>query len=172
MMLNVKWQMLNVIECSTRLRRKRMRNRAVVFCGCAAVLALCVVSARGQQAIGAADSIDLSAVSGPEQTVTLGAVYPDDIRRTKDESRYKFQIELTTLGAAVKTATLSEFDNRDIRNRQPQVLLAPLGNIGRCIRWPIRRQVARRGRAVAARSFPLDQQVASGRAVPAGCSDV
>ncbi len=159
MMLNVKWQMLNVIECSTRLRRKRMRNRAVVFCGCAAVLALCVVSARGQQAIGAADSIDLSAVSGPEQTVTLGAVYPDDIRRTKDESRYKFQIELTTLGAAVKTATLSEFDNRDIRNRQPQVLLAPLGNdrpVYSLANTALRVAPAGAER-FAARSFPLDR---------------
>lgn len=72
--------------------------------------------------------INVAAISGPERTVTLGAVYPEAIQRTNDPSKYKFQIELTTLGAAIRTATLSEFDNRDPDNRQPLALLSPLGN--------------------------------------------
>ncbi len=67
----------------------------------------------------------LSAVSGPEQTVTLGALY-ESCRRMKDPDKYKFQIELTTRGAAVKTVTLSEFDDRDPDNPQPFVLLGPI----------------------------------------------
>lgn len=62
-----------------------------------------------------------------ENTVTLGAVYPD-IQRTADETRYKFKVELTTLGAAVKSAVLSEFDNRDPKDRKPLELLSPLSN--------------------------------------------
>ncbi|HOQ05419.1 MAG TPA: YidC/Oxa1 family insertase periplasmic-domain containing protein [Anaerohalosphaeraceae bacterium] len=68
---------------------------------------------------------NLSAVSGPEQTVTLGALY-DVCRRTNDPSQYKFQVELTTRGAAVKTVTLSEFDDRHKDNPQPFVLLKPI----------------------------------------------
>lgn len=68
---------------------------------------------------------NLSALSGPEQTVTLGALY-DVCRRTTDPSQYKFQIELTTRGAAVKTVTLSEFDDRNKDNPKPFVLLKPI----------------------------------------------
>lgn len=69
---------------------------------------------------------ELSAVSGREETVKLGALYPEATKRTEDESKYKFEVELTTLGAAVKTATLSEFDNRNPDDRRPLMLLAPL----------------------------------------------
>lgn len=68
---------------------------------------------------------DLAAVSRQEETVTLGSVYPD-IRRTTDTNTYKFKVELTTLGAAIKTATLSEFDNRNRENPEPLRLLSPL----------------------------------------------
>ncbi len=78
--------------------------------------------------VTAAGDLELAAVSGPQRTVTLGAVYPDDIRRSDDPDRYKFQVELTTLGAAVRTAALSEFDNRDASDRRPLVLLSPLRN--------------------------------------------
>ena len=71
---------------------------------------------------------DLAAVSGREATVRLGAVYPASITRTNDPHAYKFEVELTTLGAAVRTATLSEFDNRDAKDRQPLMLLTPLSN--------------------------------------------
>ncbi|HOK94503.1 MAG TPA: YidC/Oxa1 family insertase periplasmic-domain containing protein [Anaerohalosphaeraceae bacterium] len=53
----------------------------------------------------------VSAVSGREQTAVLGALY-EDIRRTENPDKYKFQITLTTRGAAVKNAVLSEFKAR------------------------------------------------------------
>lgn len=68
---------------------------------------------------------NLSAVSGPEQTVLLGALR-ETCQRTDDPSVYKFQIELTSRGAAVKTVTLSEFDDRNPDNPQPFVLLKPI----------------------------------------------
>ena len=66
---------------------------------------------------------------GPKetQTVTLGATY-EDIKRFDDDSKYKFQIELTSQGAAVKTVTLSEFKDRDTEHPAPLVLLSPLGD--------------------------------------------
>jgi len=67
----------------------------------------------------------LTAVSAKEQTVALGAVY-DDIKRTDEPDKYKFRVELTSKGAAVKTATLSEFKDRTIESPAPLVLLAPL----------------------------------------------
>ena len=74
---------------------------------------------------------NLTAFNPPaESTVTLGAVYPD-IKRTADETRYKFKVELTTLGASVKSAVLSEFDNRHPKDRKPLELLSPLSKIGR-----------------------------------------
>lgn len=68
---------------------------------------------------------NLSAVSGPEQTITLGALY-ETCRRTNDPDKYKFQIELTTRGAAVKTVILSEFNDRHKDNPKPFVLLKPI----------------------------------------------
>ncbi|MHC4784022.1 MAG: hypothetical protein ACYTE0_13385, partial [Planctomycetota bacterium] len=50
----------------------------------------------------------LSATSAKGKTVTLGAVY-EEIERSADDSNYKFQVELTSKGAAVKTLMLSEF---------------------------------------------------------------
>lgn len=68
---------------------------------------------------------ELAAVNRAETTVTLGATYPD-IDRTDDPGRYKFKVELTSAGAAVKTAWLSEFDNRDLKALAPLPLLSPL----------------------------------------------
>ena len=68
---------------------------------------------------------NLAAVSQQEENVTLGAVYPD-IRRTDDAATYKFKLELTSQGAAIKTATLSEFDNRNKKAPEPLRLLSPL----------------------------------------------
>lgn len=67
----------------------------------------------------------LSAVNGTEETVTLGALY-ETCKRTDDPDKYKFQIELTTRGAAINTVTLSEFDNRDPDDPQPFILLKPI----------------------------------------------
>jgi YidC/Oxa1 family membrane protein insertase len=67
----------------------------------------------------------LSAVSGKEETVTLGTLY-EFCQRTTDPAQYKYQIELTTRGAAVKSVTLSEFNDRDPDNPKPFVLLNPI----------------------------------------------
>ena len=69
----------------------------------------------------------LSAVNNKEQTVTLGTTY-HETERFDDHSKYKFQIELTSKGAAVKTLTLSEFKVRDIKDPVPLKLLSPLSN--------------------------------------------
>ncbi len=102
---------------------------------------------------------DLAAVSGPRQTVTLGAIYPDDIRRTREPDRYKFKIELTTLGAAIQTATLSEFDDRDPKGPRPLELLAPLHNARSA--YPLANTALRVAAADAERfgprAFPLDR---------------
>ena len=68
----------------------------------------------------------LSATSAKGQTITLGAVY-EEIERSDDDSNYKFQVELTSKGAAVKTLMLSEFKDRNTEAPAPLELLAPLG---------------------------------------------
>jgi YidC/Oxa1 family membrane protein insertase len=70
---------------------------------------------------------ELAAVSEREETVTLGALYPE-IKRTKDEGKYKFKVELTSLGAGIKTAELSEFDNRNQDNPEALRLLSPMSS--------------------------------------------
>jgi YidC/Oxa1 family membrane protein insertase len=69
----------------------------------------------------------LTATSAAEQTVTLGATY-DKIERFKDQSKYKFQVELSSRGAAVKMLSLSEFKDRNTEHPAPLVLLSPLSN--------------------------------------------
>lgn len=54
---------------------------------------------------------EAAAVSGRERTAVLGALY-EDIKRSDDTDKYKFQVILTTRGAAVKYAVLSEFKAR------------------------------------------------------------
>ena len=44
---------------------------------------------------------------------------------TEKNSGYKFQIELTSKGAAIKNATFSEFKNRDRKNPQPLDFISP-----------------------------------------------
>jgi len=61
---------------------------------------------------------DLTAAGGPVKSVTLGSVDP--------KSGYKFQLALTSEGAAIDTATLSQFDDRNYKNPQPLVLLSPV----------------------------------------------
>jgi YidC/Oxa1 family membrane protein insertase len=57
---------------------------------------------------------DLSAAGGPAKTLTLGSLDPN--------TGFKFLVELTTKGAAISKATLSEFDELDKKN--PLVLLS------------------------------------------------
>ncbi|MBL7215307.1 MAG: YidC/Oxa1 family insertase periplasmic-domain containing protein [Phycisphaerae bacterium] len=84
----------------------------------------------------------LSATSAKLQTVALGKVY-GQIKRTDDPDKYKFLIELTTKGAAVRQVILNEFKARDQTNNVevlsagasketvaafPLTLLSPLSN--------------------------------------------
>jgi YidC/Oxa1 family membrane protein insertase len=71
--------------------------------------------------------LELSAVSAKEQTVTLGEVY-DQCVRTTDPDKYKFQVELTSLGAAVRSAQLSEFGSLDSQNPGPLGIISPVTN--------------------------------------------
>ena len=66
----------------------------------------------------APDEPTLSADHAEPKTITLGSVDPN--------SGFKFQLELTTKGAAITKATLSEFNNRDYKNPQPLVILSPI----------------------------------------------
>lgn len=54
----------------------------------------------------------------PLQMMTIGSVDP--------ESGYKFQLELTPKGAAIRKATFSEFDNRDRKDPKPLVFISPI----------------------------------------------
>jgi len=58
------------------------------------------------------------AYGGPAETVKLGSIDP--------ESGFKYQLELSTKGAAIAKATFSEFDDRDYKNPKPLVILSPV----------------------------------------------
>ena len=55
----------------------------------------------------------ITAVSAEEKTFTLGSVLP------AKENPYKLEITLTSKGAAVSSARLRDYDNRDRKNPQP-----------------------------------------------------
>ncbi|MBN1125953.1 MAG: YidC/Oxa1 family insertase periplasmic-domain containing protein, partial [Sedimentisphaerales bacterium] len=82
------------------------------------------------------DLSDLVAISGKAQTVTLGSLDP--------ESGFKYKLVLTSKGAAVSKATLSEFDDRNPDDPQPLILLSPLND-------------QTTGRSLAVNLFKLDE---------------
>ena len=57
-------------------------------------------------------------VGGPSEALTIGSVDPS--------SGFKFQLDLTSFGGAVRAATLSEYDNRDHKNPEPLQVLSPV----------------------------------------------
>ncbi len=59
-----------------------------------------------------------SADNEKSKVVTIGSLDPN--------SGYKFQLQLTNKGAAIRKATMSEFDDRDYKNPQPLALLSPV----------------------------------------------
>ncbi len=65
-----------------------------------------------------ARSASFGADDATPTTVTLGSTDP--------ASGFKFALELTSKGAAVNKATLSEFDDRDYKNPQPLAILSPV----------------------------------------------
>ncbi|MEN6577285.1 MAG: YidC/Oxa1 family insertase periplasmic-domain containing protein [Phycisphaerales bacterium] len=60
-----------------------------------------------------------SAIGGDDVNVAIGS--------TDKASPFKYQLVLDSLGAAVRTATFSEFDDRDPKDPQPLTFLAPIG---------------------------------------------
>jgi len=76
------------------------------------------------QMVAALPPLEFSAVNAKEQIVTLGQVY-DKCVRTDEPDKYKFQIEFTSHGAAVKKVSLGEFAERDSVGK-PYVLFEPV----------------------------------------------
>ena len=68
--------------------------------------------------IGVDYSVTFGADSAVAKSVMLGSVDPN--------SGYNFQLELSSLGAAIRRATFSGFDDRDYKNPQPLEILSPI----------------------------------------------
>lgn len=66
-----------------------------------------------------ANSPEISAASAEEKTFMLGSVLP-----AKSNNPYNLELALTTKGAAVLSAKLRDYDNRDRKNLRPLELLA------------------------------------------------
>ena len=66
----------------------------------------------------ATETIQLGATNAPAKNVTLGSTDP--------RSGFKFEVELTSKGAAINKAVFSEFDDRDYKNPQPLAILSPV----------------------------------------------
>ncbi len=62
--------------------------------------------------------VDISATNGPEETFTLGSTLP-----AESNNPYKLELILTTKGAAVTSASLRDYDDRDCKNPQPLKML-------------------------------------------------
>jgi len=67
--------------------------------------------------VRADDSVTFGADGAPPKTITLGSVDP--------KSGFKFQLEISSIGAAIRKATFSEFNDRDYKDPQPLVILSP-----------------------------------------------
>lgn len=88
----------------------------IVFCSPCVILA-----AEEASSLQAAPQPSFSAVGGSPKTITLGSLDPN--------TGFKFLIDLTSRGAAISDAKLSEFDDLDHKNPQPLVILSPTVNI-------------------------------------------
>lgn len=71
-----------------------------------------------QPALKAAETIQLGATDAPAKIVSLGSTDPN--------SGFKFKLELTSKGAAISKASLSEFNDRDYKNPKPLAILSPV----------------------------------------------
>ena len=63
------------------------------------------------------ESVSFTVIQSEENDITIGSPDP--------ESGYKYQIELSSKGAAIKRATFSEFDNRNHKNPEPLNIIMP-----------------------------------------------
>ncbi len=66
----------------------------------------------------AVDSITFGADNAAASTIILGSVDP--------RSGYKYQLELSSKGAAIRKAVFNEFNDRDYKNPQPLVIISPI----------------------------------------------
>jgi YidC/Oxa1 family membrane protein insertase len=87
----------------------------IVFCS------PCVILAADEVSLQAAPQPSFSAVGGVPKTITLGSLDPN--------TGFKFLIDLTSRGAGISDAKLSEYDNLDRKNPQPLVILSPTVNL-------------------------------------------
>jgi YidC/Oxa1 family membrane protein insertase len=71
-----------------------------------------------QESLQAADIITFGADNAHAGSVTLGSLDP--------KSGFKFQLQLSTKGAAIERATFSGFDDRDPEDPQPLDILTPV----------------------------------------------
>lgn len=76
------------------------------------------VTVSNSEQLEAVDSITFGADNAKPKTITLGSVDP--------KSGYKYQLELSSKGAAIRQAAFSEFDDRDYKNPQPLVIISPI----------------------------------------------
>ena len=76
------------------------------------------VPVRNSEQLKAVDSITFTADNAPARTITLGSVDP--------KSGYKYQLELSSKGAAIAKGTYSEFKDRDHKDPQPLVIISPM----------------------------------------------
>ncbi len=74
-------------------------------------------SAPKTEQLKAAPAITFGADNAPAGTVVLGSADP--------RSGFKYQLELSSRGAGIRTATFSEYDDRDYKKPQPLVVLSP-----------------------------------------------
>ena len=99
-----------------------IRNVLIIFCiGLSIVYGSCVGAETDTAQAKADQESSLSEIKGvnaKSNNLTLGSVYKD--------TGYKFELELSSKGAAIVKATMSEFDDRDPNNPQPFVLLRPI----------------------------------------------
>ncbi len=105
----------------------------------------------------AAEPLMVAAVSASSQTVVLGEVYPD-INRTDDITKFKFKVELTTQGAAISSAQLSEFSDRDPKSPKPLRIINPVISgkpVYSCAAEAL--YLAPKGQPFAELAFPLDK---------------
>jgi YidC/Oxa1 family membrane protein insertase len=80
--------------------------------------AAATASAGERAQLKVADFINFGADNAAARSVTLGSIDP--------RSGFKFQLELSSKGAAISKATFSEFDDRDYKDPQPLVILSPV----------------------------------------------
>ncbi len=71
-----------------------------------------------KETLAAADPVSFGAEHAPAKSVTLGSTDP--------KSDYMFEVELISLGAAIRKAVFSRFDDRDPNEPKPLEILSPV----------------------------------------------